>query len=279
MGVNAGISFSMANDNYLTAGLGVGVLSNTQSGADLSVSPYVSMSIKAKTDLNITVNSGLSGSFGYNSRSGLKALTLGQSFGATRTETSLVTRSGKPAQSSDGNDSQGAAATGQLVTKTASSSYSVLGSTITYNTEPFMPSIQIPYVSEYTSFSFDVGLAAGPGFTSVGGTGYQNKRYVKTPHMAKSGYGFLYAENGKNNKDAVMDFIREKDNPVIPELPNLALPVATPDIWSYTSQAGSGQFRLYRGGTGAFLTTRPKMSHTWILKVVTLVWGPGCMAV
>ncbi|WP_413667265.1 hypothetical protein ACEN9X_22520 [Mucilaginibacter sp. Mucisp86] len=252
MGVNAGISFSMANDNYLTAGLGVGVLSNTQSGADLSVSPYVSMSIKAKTDLNITVNSGLSGSFGYNSRSGLKALTLGQSFGATRTETSLVTRSGKPAQSSDGNDSQGAAATGQLVTKTASSSYSVLGSTITYNTEPFMPSIQIPYVSEYTSFSFDVGLAAGPGFTSVGGTGYQNKRYVKTPHMAKSGYGFLYAENGKNNKDAVMDFIREKDNPVIPELPNLALPVATPDIWSYTSQAGSGQFRLYRGGTGAF---------------------------
>ncbi|MFS2186920.1 hypothetical protein ACCC92_09590 [Mucilaginibacter sp. Mucisp84] len=252
MGVNAGISFSMANDNYLTAGLGVGVLSNTQSGADISVSPYVSMSIKAKTDLNLTVNSGLSGSFGYNSRSGLKALTLGQSFGASRSESTLVTRDAKPAQSSGANDSQGAAATGDIVTKTASSSYSVLGSTITYNTEPFMPSIQIPYVSEYSSFSFDVGLAAGPGFTSVGGTGYQNKRYVKTPHMVKSGYGFLYAENGKNNKDAVMDFIREKDNPVIPELPNLALPVATPDIWSYTSQAGSGQFRLYRGGTGAF---------------------------
>jgi hypothetical protein len=252
MGVNAGISFSMANDSYLTAGLGVGVLSNTQSGADLSISPYVSMSIKAKTDINLTVNSGLSGSFGYNSRSGLKALTLGQSFGASRSESTLVTHSAKPGQSPGSNDSQGAAATSELVTKTASSSYSVLGSTITYNTEPFMPSIQIPYVSEYTSFSFDVGGALGPAFTSIGGTGYQNKRYVKTPHMVKSAYGFLYAENGKNNKDAVMDFIREKDNPVIPELPNLALPVATPDIWSYTSQAGSGQFRLYRGGTGAF---------------------------
>jgi ligand-binding SRPBCC domain-containing protein len=262
MGVNAGISFSMANDNYLTAGLGVGVLSNTQSGADISVSPYVSMSIKAKTDINLTVNSGLSGSFGYNSRSGLKALTLGQSFGASRSESTLVTRDAKPAQNSDANDSQGAAATSDLVTKTASSSYSVLGSTITYNTEPFMPSIQIPYVSEYTSFSFDVGGALGPAFTSIGGTGYQNKRYVKTPHMVKSGYGFLYAENGKTNKDAVMDFIREKDNPVIPELPNLALPVATPDIWSYTSQAGSGQFRLYRGGTGAFFDNQAEDEST-----------------
>lgn len=230
MGVNSGISFSMANDGALTAGLGVGVLSNTQSGADISVSPYVSMSIKAIADNNLTANAGLSGSFGYNTRSGLKSLTLGQSFGASNHQGSY-----------EDND-----------LKTASSSYNVSGSTITYNTEPFMPSIQIPYVSEYTSFSFDVGFAAGPTFTSVGGTGYQNKRYVKTPHMVKSGYGFLYAENGKNNKDAVMDFIREKDNPVIPELPNLALPVATPDIWSYTSQAGSGQFRLYRGGTGAF---------------------------
>jgi hypothetical protein len=49
-----------------------------------------------------------------------------------------------------------------------------------------------------------------------------------------------------------MDFTREKENPVIPELPNIALPVHTPDLFSYTSQVGSGQFRVYRGGSGAF---------------------------
>lgn len=49
-----------------------------------------------------------------------------------------------------------------------------------------------------------------------------------------------------------MDFVREKDNPIIPGLPNLALPIHTPDLWTYTSQAAGGQFRLYRGGTGVF---------------------------
>jgi hypothetical protein len=223
LGVNAGISFSMANDGFLTAGLGVGVLSNTQSGVDASVSPYVSMSLKMASDNNFTTHAGLSGSFGYNTRSGLKSLTLGASFGASNQE-------------------------GE---KSGSANYSVGGSTITYNTEPISPSIQIPYFSTYDSFSFDVGPAAGTFFASIGGTGYQNVRSVATPINRKPAYGFLYADAGKNDKDAVMDFFREKDNPIIPELPNIALPIHTPDTWSYTSQTGSGQFRLFRS-TGAF---------------------------
>jgi hypothetical protein len=223
LGVNAGISFSMANDGFLTAGLGVGVLSNTQSGVDASVSPYVSMALKMATDNNFTTRAGLSGSFGYNTRSGLKSLTLGASFGASNQE-------------------------GE---KSGSANYSVGGSTITYNTEPISPSIQIPYFSTYDSFSFDVGPSAGTFFASIGGTGYKNVRSVASPINKKPAYGFLYADAGKNNKDAVMDFFREKDNPIIPELPNIALPIHTPDTWSYTSQSGGGQFRLFRS-TGAF---------------------------
>jgi hypothetical protein len=216
LGVNAGISYSLANSSLLTGGLGAGVMSNTQSGVDASVSPYVSLSVKTLADDNLTARAGISGSLGYNSRSGLKALGLGTSFGYER------------------------------------ASYSLSNSSISYNTEPVSPAIQIPYKTTYGSFSLDVGGAAFGAFVGAGGTGYQNVREIKSFINKKGAYGYLYAERGKNNPDAVMDFIREKDNPVVPNLPNLAIPIHLPDVWSYTSQTGGGQFRLYRGGSGAF---------------------------
>ncbi|MBB3056750.1 hypothetical protein [Mucilaginibacter gotjawali] len=234
LGVNAGISISTPNDGLLTAGLGAGVLSNTQSGVDASISPYVSMSVKANADDNFTINSGRSASFGYNTRAGLKGLTLGQSFGASNydQEFNFNTLDWDP--------------------ESGSANYNVAGSTITYNTEPISPTIKIPYSSTYSSFSFDVGGAAVGIFGSLGGTGYQNVRQVQNIYNIKPAFGFLYAERGINNQDAVMDFFREKDNPMVPGIPNIALPVHTPDIWSFTSQTGSGEFRLYRGGSGAF---------------------------
>lgn len=216
LGANAGISYSLANSATLTGGLGIGVLSNTQSGVDVSVSPYVSLSVKTLADDNLTARAGISGSLGYNSRSGMKSLGLSSSYGYER------------------------------------ASYQMTGSTISYNTESVSPAIQIPYKTTYGSFSLDAGGTAFVIFGGAGGMGYQNVREVKTFMNKKSAYGYLYAERGKNNPDAVMDFIREKDNPVVPNLPNLAIPIHLPDVWSYTSQAGGGQFRLYRGGSGAF---------------------------
>jgi hypothetical protein len=220
LGVNAGISYSFANSVMLTGGLGAGIMSNTQSGVDASVSPYVSLSVKTFADDNLTARAGISGSLGYNSRSGMKSLGLGTSYGYEK------------------------------------ASYQMTGSTISYNTEPVSPAIQIPYKTTYGSFSLDAGGTAIVIFGGVGGTGYQNVREIKTFMNRKSAYGYLYAERGKNNPDAVMDFIREKDNPVVPNLPNLAIPIHLPDVWSYTSQAGGGQFRLYRGGSGAFFDTQ-----------------------
>ncbi|TCC87293.1 hypothetical protein EZ428_21565 [Pedobacter frigiditerrae] len=212
IGANAGISFSRANEGKLTAGMGISVLSSTASGVD--VSPYVNMSIGNYTKEKVTESYGLSSSLGYNTRAGMKSLSFGG---------------------------------GYIGRVKANSDYS-----ISYNTEPLMPKIQIPYKADYRSFSFDIGFATPFYFFGGGGTGYRNKREVSNKHLVSQGYGFLYAEQGKNKKNAVMDFIREKDNPVIPELPNLALPVATPDVFMYNSQAGSGQFRLYRGGSGAY---------------------------
>ncbi|WP_214073227.1 hypothetical protein [Mucilaginibacter sp. dw_454] len=240
LGVNAGISYSMSNDGSLTAGLGAGVLSNTQSGVDASVSPYISLSVKENSTDNLFLKAGLSGTFGYNTRSGLKGLTLGESFGA-----------GNYVKNAEGE-----------TIKSGEGDYDVAGSSITYNTEPVSPSIQVPYTSDYGSFSFDVGGAAIGIFGSLGGTGYKNVRQVKTIYNPKPAFGFLYAERGKDNQDAVMDFIRENDNPVIPTIPNIAIPIPMPDSWSYTSQSGSGQFRLYRGGSGIFFDNQSEDGST-----------------
>ncbi|WP_439697094.1 hypothetical protein ACFGVS_01030 [Mucilaginibacter sp. AW1-7] len=234
VGVNAGISFGSPNEGGMTAGLGTGLTSSTASGVD--VSPYLSLGIKEKKDKNVSERASLSASLGFNSRSGMKSLTLGSSYGIA------VTREKKAADGKrKGKEREG-----------LSGSTSSSGSFISFNTEPILPNIDIPYKSRYGSFSIDAGPAAETFFVGFGGSGYKSVREVAQQQLFNPAYGFLYAERGKNQKNAAMDFIREKENPVIPDIPNLALPVHTPDLFSYTSQGGSGQFRLYRGGSGVF---------------------------
>ncbi|HEY0670552.1 MAG TPA: hypothetical protein VGD22_20375, partial [Sphingobacteriaceae bacterium] len=151
VGANVGISFSLANGGALTAGMGAGVISNTASGVD--VSPYVSLSLKSVVDEKTTVNSGLSSSLGYNTRSGLKNLTLGSSFSISHPNKIKDAVSG-------------------------SSGYNMGGSLISFNTEPLSPKIQIPYRSVYESYSFDFGGVAWAVFLSGGGTGYKSVRTV-----------------------------------------------------------------------------------------------------
>jgi hypothetical protein len=230
IGINAGVSFGATGDGPMTAGLGVGLTSSTASGVD--VSPYLSLGIKEKKEKKMTETAGLTASLGFNTRSGMKSLTLGSSFSVARHTLDKVTK-----KYGDGGGKLG---------------FNASGSFISFNTEPILPNIEIPYRSRYGSFSIDVGPSAQTFFVGFGGSGYKSVREVAKQQQDNPAYGFLYAERGKNQKNAAMDFIREKENPVIPDIPNIALPVHTPDLFSYTSQGGSGQFRLYRGGSGAF---------------------------
>lgn len=226
LGANAGMSFSFANSCPLTAGLGLGIMSNTASGVD--VSPNLNLGIRTKFEEKLTESQGLNASLGYNTRSGMKNFTLGASFGLSEQDTK--------------NDDGG----------TYGSQYSQGGSSISYNTEPVNPKITVPYVSHYNSFSLDLGLAGGISFAGGGATGYKSVREIESLTHNNPAYGFLYAERGKNDVNAMMDFIREKENPIIPDLPDLPVPVHMPDIFSYTSQSDAGQFRLFRGGSGSF---------------------------
>ncbi|MFD0794730.1 hypothetical protein ACFQZX_13975 [Mucilaginibacter litoreus] len=234
IGVNPGISLGKQMDGPLTASLGVGLMSSTTSGVD--VSPYMNFNIKNKTDEAVTGVAGLSAALGYNTRSGMKSLTLGASYG-------YLARKDKENVKNNKNN-------------TISDVLNVLNSTISYNTEPIQPSIQVPYKTDYFAVSIDVGVAGGIVYGGVGGMGYRTISQVQSPAIKNPVYGFLYAEAGKNQPNAMMDFIREKDVPVTPGLPKLAVPVALPDLFTYSSQTGSGQFRLFRGGTGIYFDAK-----------------------
>lgn len=249
VGGNVGITLSSILDTKSTVSLGLGMTaglsSNTQSGVDqdYSFSPSLSFNVINNWNEHLTVSAGLTGSLGYNSRSGLKAFAMGSSFGVSAdylkvksmtfdedlNVTSVTMQNGK----GNGN-------------------YNMFSSVISYNTEPVSPKIEIPYTTNYQSYSFNYGTELIGVFPSIGGTGYKSVSQVKQTSITRPAYGFLYAERGKNDPNAVMDLIRENDNVLIPETPNVAIPIHTPDLWSYSSQAGSGQFRLYRGGSGIF---------------------------
>lgn len=239
VGANAGISFSAGNETAFTSSLGLGINSNTATGVE--VSPYMNLNIAVNNTKKYTETAGLSASLGYNTRSGLKSLTLGSSFDLSKNVYDVYFGPGGffdvHVEKSGSESLTGAGAS---------------GTAISFNTEPINPNIQVPYRTRYGSFSVDVGPTLEVLFGGAGASGYKSVREVASPQIINPAYGFLYAERGKNQKNAMMDLIREKENPVIPELPNLAIPVFTPDLFSFTSQLGGGQFRLYRGGSGAF---------------------------
>lgn len=231
MGASFGLSVGGSQTTGLSFGAGISMNSSTQDGVDLS--PSLSLSVKKQmADVN-TSSAGLSASLGYNTREGLKSTTLGASFSTTNTLD----------DNPDDNENQKVS---------GGAGYSTSNSKTSYNTPPFYPRTELAFKTKSSSYGFDIGGAGYLLYLSGGVTGYKTVRQILSPRTVNLAYGFMYAERGKQVKNALMDFMREKDNPVVPNLPNLAIPIATADLFSYSGQAGGGQFRLYRGGTGTF---------------------------
>ncbi|WP_343670452.1 hypothetical protein [Chitinophaga sp.] len=212
---NVGLSLSVPGASYLTPGVGIGITSSSSDG--VTVNP--SLSVKVLTGGNTVQGVGLSGNMAWNTRDGLKTLTLKTTFN---------------------ND---------VYDHIADWAYSA---TWSYSQPAFYPKANMNFTSHNFTFSSDVGGSYYLLYGGGGVTGYKTKREVANQKQMNKAYGFMYAETGKNNPTALMDFMREKDNPVIFDLKNLAVPIATPDIFSYTSQADGGQFRLFRNQSGVF---------------------------
>lgn len=221
IGANVGYSLSLGAMGKFSPGVGggLGLTSNTQDG--VSVTPRVSFSMAMDDGEKHTVDAGLSLNLGYNTREGLKNISLGASYNASAKK------------NTGGGGSLGS-----------------LG--FSYNTPAFYPTAKANFTSTNYTYTGDIGGAAVGIFTAAGIEGYKTTREVYNKKQTNRTFGYLYSEKANGSTDAMMDFMREKENPVIPELNNVAVPIATPDIFSYSSQLGGGQIRLSRMSNGVY---------------------------
>ncbi|MFT3935475.1 MAG: hypothetical protein QM726_17745 [Chitinophagaceae bacterium] len=211
-----------ANTASLSAGASASLNFNSQNGA--SFNPSINFSVKSKANENNEKNiSALSLGGSFQSRTGLQYLSLGASYNRIKEE---------------GNKEK------KLV--------DLNGSYTSYAAQTFIPETQANYFNETFAVTPQFGAELWGLHIGLQLTGHYSMQKVANPLSTYNAYGFLHGNDGKNDGNALMDFNREKDVPYFDGVPNLPVPVATPDLFMAHAQDGSGQYRAYLGGTGIF---------------------------
>lgn len=234
-GISAGINSGASSAGTLAGGLSL--TSSSQNGVTLS--PSLSYSIaendaKEKGGFGGSVSTGLS----YNTRSGMKALQF--SAGVTQTY----------------KQKDVAKATGEAAKKTqpTGASMGLFSSNLSFAYPAFTPTISMPYTSYLYTVTLKTGGEIKVGHPSLFISGYVSKQYIadEDKRMRIPAFGYLNYQNGAGNPGALLDFNREKEMAYRekPEIPNIAIPSYTYDVFSMSGEGTGGSFRAYRSDIG-----------------------------
>lgn len=222
-GLNASISAGVGGKGLLTGGLSFN--NNSQDGITLTHS-FSMQATSAMNENGRAYGGSFSLSAPYNSRAGLRVLQMSagvKQYGTT--EKNIVTSAGSRFQTH-----------------------------ISFASPTFIPGISIPYTSEQFSFTAKVGSEVIAFHPSLSVSGYQSKQYIAPADTSKTlpAYGYLNFQDGEGDVDALMDFNREKELPYRekPAMPHIAMPFYTYDLFSFSGEGATGQFRAYRGDVG-----------------------------
>ncbi len=240
------LSVSQVNGGTNTAGLsaGAGLQLNSQAGA--SFSPSVNFSITGKTiNQNEKNTAGIGLGASFQSRAGLQYATLGAAFNRVKDE--------------DGHEKK-------LFRDLHLSYTSFAGQT-------FLPETQADYFNESFSLTPQLGGELWGFYPAAQLTGHYSLQKVANPVSSYNAYGFMHSYEGKDDTHGLMDFNREKDVPYFDNVPNLPVPVATPDLFTAHAQDGSAQYRAFSGGTGIF--SDHESSNTAVTGMASLEIGGG----
>ncbi|MGE7777027.1 PA14 domain-containing protein [Chitinophaga sp. NPDC101104] len=231
------VNVGSASFGTLTAGLSL--TNNSQEGFSASSSlGYTTAAIDGK-DAGMfkgTANASL----GYNSRSGMKALQFSGGVQLTQAIMKDIKDDGKVV----GKD--------QIGTRTGSST--LFSSRLSFASPSFTPSISVPWTSASTAINIKAGGELKILASSLEATGYWSKQTIEPEDRVQQlpAYGYLHYEKGKNNPSALLDFNREREIPYRDEsdVPNIAIPSYTYDIFSMSGEGTGGTFRAYRSDIG-----------------------------
>lgn len=205
----------------------------------LSAGSESGVGITANVNFSKTANSKDGGSrkiqgsvgLGFNSRSGLQALSLGLK--VNRTDTKIVT------------DAQGNQSSTMVKTEHNG------GSSISFATPTYTPQINMEMLNTSISLGGTFGAAIFGAHPDMCLTAYYSGQYLLSREKDVPAYGYLYAENGSDRDKAIMDFNREKDGAFTENTPNLPLTNFTYDVYSVTGQGIGGMYRPFRSEVGA----------------------------
>lgn len=236
-GANVGIKLTDAgageNNGFgdPSAGLSLGLNTSSKEGA--SINPSVNLSVTKLATDNVATNAGLTVGSGYNSRAGVQSLTLAANL--TKTKYEVVEKELKKTDKEASMDPSGS---------------------VSFARESYSPQIDIPFNNQSYTFSASFGPALFGAHLKGGITGYYMKQKLARNTQSLKAYGLLNAEKGQQDIYALMDFNRENDIPYQEGVPYLPMPVSTADLFSASTQQGSGQYKLYRNGSGVFYDHR-----------------------
>jgi len=257
-GISASINAASSASGSLTSGLSL--TSSSQNGITLSPSlsySFMEKDVKEQGGYGGSLSTGLS----YNTRSGMKALQF--SAGVTQykkqetTAKATETAAKSTPPSTPATDAATAPPPADPVAAQATplqGSNAVFGSSISFAYPSFTPTISLPYTSYMYTVTLKTGGEIKVGHPSLFISGYVSKQYIddSDKKMTIPAYGYLNYQNGSGNAGALLDFNREKDMAYRekPEIPNIAIPSYTYDVFSMSGEGTGGSFRAYRSDIG-----------------------------
>lgn len=167
---------------------------------------------------------GLSTSVDYNSRQGLTDMKIGGEFNRYKeVSKNLAPKSNLP-----------------------------LSTNISFARSTFVPSIRIPITRMNQTYTLKLGRAQWGLFANAVISGYVNESRIAENDRVqrKPAYGYMYYEEGKDNKNGLMDFNRMNDGVYTYKRPVISLPAYTYDVFTINGEGTGGSFRGYRGNIG-----------------------------
>lgn len=237
VGISPTINSGKPASGKLTAGLDkIDFSFGSKSGIDISPS----FSLKTQKEEGIIKHeSNAAIGFGFNSRRGISDLSISGS-GSKSASFILFKQQLKIPLSSWGG-----------------------GTSISFGRTSFTPSIDIPFTSFQFSFR---GKLGGEVFVfhplgAIGGS-YSQQYIAKGDRIRKlPAYGYLNYQHANDQQEVLLDYNRESDNSYSKDLPHIAIPVYTHDVFSVTGEGIGGTFRPYRGDIGYIRDTRMKTKN------------------
>ncbi len=236
---NIAISSGSGGKGPLTGSLG---LKSSADGLDISPSVSYSAQLNKKDGIDTKLTSSIGSSF--NSRAGLKALTINTSVSQSQdvfTKTVTNVDGNEVVKMSKADGSIGAVGT---------------GCSMSFTNNTYVPSITMPMKNLAVNANFQMGAT----MFSIDGTlnvsGYYAEQKLSETTQRIPAYGYMYSEDAANLDKVLMDFNREKDGSFTKTTPNLPLTNFSYDLYSVSGQGVGGMFRPFRGDIGYVFDSR-----------------------